>query len=182
MYNWRQAGLINNYPTPTGKVRYEESEVMKLVRQNARPISSAVLYARVSSRTQRNDVDRQLDRIRDWTKSKNIEIAYEFTEIASGLNSKRRVLNKILDLIKTGKISYLIVEHNDRLTRFGFEFIERYCNEFGCKILVAKDSGLREDIVKDLIDIIICFSSKLYGKRTSLNRAKRIVEEEIKQY
>jgi len=123
-----------------------------------------------------------LERIKDWAVSNRFEIAGEFTEVASGLNSKRKILNKILDIIAEGKISALIVEHNDRLTRFGFEFIERHCANFGCKIVVVNNSGLREDLVKDMIDIIVCFSSKLYGKRTSANRAKKFVESEMNQY
>src|SRR5574344_1187391 len=169
-----QKGLMKSYPTPTGKVRYEESEIMKLIKGSNK--NTAILYARVSSSKQKEDLTRQAIRIKEWAIKNGYEIVGEFSEIGSGLNSKRKSLHKVLDEIKTGKISNLIIEHNDRLTRFGFEFIEKFCNEFGCKIVIIENSGVRDDIVKDMIDIIICFSSKLYGKRSSVNKAKNIIE------
>lgn len=174
LYNWRQKGLIKNYPTPTGKVRYEESEILKLVRD--KEDKTAILYSRVSSSKQKDDLIRQADRIRNWAVENGFSIVSEYSEVGSGLNSKRKKINCALDDIRNGKASNLIVEHNDRLTRFGFEFIEKFCNEFGCKIVIIEDSGVKEDIVKDLIDIIVCFSSKLYGKRSSVNKVKNIVE------
>jgi len=174
LYRWRRKGLIKNYPTPTGKVRYEESEILKLIRN--KEDKNAILYSRVSSFKQKDDLERQSKRIKKWAIENGFNVIYEYSEIGSGLNSKRKKLHCVLDDIKNGRASHLIVERNDRLTRFGFEFIEKWCNEFGCKIVIIEDSNIREDIVKDLIDIIICFSSKLYGKRTSVNKAKNIVE------
>lgn len=174
LYNWRSKGLIKNYPTPTGQVRYEESEIIKLVKN--KDDKTSVVYSRVSSSKQKEDLSRQAERIKKWALDNGFNVISEFSEIGSGLNSKRKKLDQVLNLIKTGKVSNLIVEHNDRLTRFGFEFIEKFCTEFGCRIVIINDSGVRDDIVKDLIDIIICFSSKLYGKRSSVNKAKILVE------
>lgn len=179
LYRWRKLGLIKEYRTPTGKIRYDESEICKMSGLMEEKIA---LYARVSSNGQKFDAQRQMERLKTWCNNKNAVPSYEFIEIASGLNSKRRILNKILDMINDGKITKLVVEHKDRLTRFGFEFLERYCRERGCEIVVVDKSEVREDIVKDLIDIIICFSSKLYGKRTSKNKATKIVTEDIKTY
>lgn len=175
LYNWRVKGLIKNYPTPTGKVRYEESEILRLIK-GSKENKKAILYSRVSSFKQKEDLQRQAGRIKKWAIENDFDVAYECSEIGSGLNSKRKKLHHALDDIKNGKASYLIVEHNDRLARFGFEFIEKWCNEFGCKIIVINDSGIKEDIVKDLVDIIICFSLKLYGKRSTVNKVKTIVK------
>lgn len=174
LYNWRCKGLIKCYPTPTGKVRYEESEILRLIKN--KEDKTAILYSRVSSSKQKDDLIRQADRIKNWAIENGFSIVSEYSEIGSGLNSKRKKINCVLDDIKNGKASNLIVEHNDRLTRFGFEFIEKFCNEFGCKIVIIENSGVHDDIVKDMIDIIICFSSKLYGKRSSVNKAKNIIK------
>lgn len=179
LYRWRKMGLVKEYKTPTGKIRYDESEICKMSGMMEEKIA---LYARVSSNRQKFDAQRQMKRLKMWCDNENLVPSHEFIEIASGLNSKRKILNKILDMVNDGKITKLVVEHKDRLTRFGFEFLERYCNERGCEIIVVDKSEVREDIVKDLIDIIICFSSKLYGKRTSKNKALKFVTEDMKKY
>lgn len=180
MYRWRKLGIVTEYKTPTGKIRYDEQELLKLAKKINE--EKVIIYSRVSSSRQKEDAVRQLQRLKSWCSNNGLIPNHEFIEIASGLNSSRRIFNKVLDLVKTGQITKLVVEHKDRLTRFGFEFIERYCNDHGCQIVIIEPNEVREDLVKDLIDIIVCFSSKLYGKRTSRSKAKRIAEEEIKSY
>lgn len=179
LYRWRKLNFVKEYKTPTGKIRYDEAEICKM---SGIVSGKTILYSRVSSSRQRSDSEQQMERLKSWCKDHNIFPSYEFTEIASGLNSNRKILNKILDIINDGEISRLIVENKDRLTRFGFEFLERYCKDRGCEIVVINPSEVKEDLVKDMIDIIVCFSSKLYGKRTSRNKATKIVTEDIKSY
>lgn len=98
------------------------------------------------------------------------------TEIGSGLNGNRK---KLIQLLKNKKAQIILIEHRDRVTRFGFEFIEAALESAGRSIVVMEEkelSGDKKDLVRDMIEILTSFCARLYGKRSAEHRAKKAVK------
>ncbi|XZO02378.1 MAG: IS607 family transposase [Microcoleus sp.] len=160
---WSEDGLIKVIKTPAGQRRYEIAEYLKQksgTTELARP--STVLYARVSTSSQRDELKRQTEAL--TTSYPGCEV---ITEIGSGLNFRRRKLNTILERIIGGDIQCLVVAHKDRLARFGFDLIEWLCEKFDCKVVVLYQQKYspETELVQDMLSVIHCFSSRLYGLR-----------------
>lgn len=160
---WSEDGLIKTIKTEAGQRRYDIAEYLKqksgkteLARR------STVLYARVSTSSQRDDLKRQTEAL--TTSYPGCEV---ITEIGSGLNFRRRKLNAILERIISGDIQCLVVAHKDRLARFGFDLIEWLCEKFDCKLVVLYQQKYspQAELVQDMLSVVHCFSSRLYGLR-----------------
>ena len=137
------------------------------------PVSArerTVLYARVSSSDQKDDCIRQADRLRTlaagrgWT---NVEVV---TEIGSGLNGHRKHL---IRLLADPAVRRIVVEHRDRLARFGVEYIEAALKAQGREVVFAEEGEQKLDIVQDFIDVVTSMCARIYGQRAAKNRAKR---------
>ena len=160
---WSEDGLIKTIKTEAGQRRYDIVEYLKQksgTSELARP--STVLYARVSTSSQRDDLKRQTEAL--TTSYPGSEV---ITEIGSGLNFRRRKLNAILERIISGDIQCLVVAHKDRLARFGFDLIEWLCEKFDCKLVVLYQQKYspQAELVQDMLSVVHCFSSRLYGLR-----------------
>ena len=126
------------------------------------------LYARVSSHDQRADLDRQLARLSVYAAEHSLHVVESVSEVGSGLNGKRRAL---LRLLSDPRIETLVVEHRDRLARFGSDYIEAALSASGRKLIVVDPSEMKDDLVADMISILTSFCARLYGKRSARNRA-----------
>ena len=132
-----------------------------------------VVYARVSSSENRNNLETQAERVSQFCNAKGWIVNEVVKECASGLNDKRPKLEKIF---KERKATRIIVEHEDRLTRFGFNYIKVLYPE--CKIVVINEvQEDEEDLMKDFASLVTSFCARLYGRR----RSKRKTEELIKE-
>jgi len=135
-----------------------------------------ILYARVSSNSQRDDLEGQVKVLEDWARQNNI-VDYEVvTDIGSGLNEDRGGFEKLLRLAVERKISKIVIAYPDRLTRFGFKTIEELLRPFGVEIVVLshEDKDPREELVEDLVTITSHFAGKLYGMRS--HKYEKVVE------
>lgn len=133
----------------------------------------AVLYARVSSMDQKQDLDRQVARLIDFAVSGNLVVVDVVKEVGSGLNGHRRGL---IRLLRNPSFGTIVVEHRDRLTRFGFEYLEAALAAQGRSILVADPNEVKDDVVRDLHEVIVSMCARLYGKRAAKNKAKKALE------
>lgn len=131
------------------------------------------LYARVSSHDQKADLERQMGRLRDYASSQGLVVAEEVAEIASGLNGNRKGLSKLL---RDPSITTIIVEHRDRLSRFGVEFIEASLAASKREAIVLNESEFKDDLVRDFVDVVTSMCARIYGRRSAKNRAKRALE------
>ena len=113
-WRWWRDGKLNGYQTKTGTIVVTEDLEVSMS-------TGVALYARVSSREQKEDLDRQLNRLRDFAAAQGLTVSVEVSEIASGLNDNRARLNRLL---LDESIGIIVVEHKDRLTRFGFNYIQ----------------------------------------------------------
>jgi len=144
-----------------------------LVHELPSQTNNAVLYARVSSIDQKNDLERQLQRLRDYTSKEGLHVIDEITEIGSGLNGHRK---KLLKTLSNPSISIIVVEHRDRLARFGSEYILSALSASGRSICIINETECKDDLVQDMIDVLTSFYARLYGRRSAKNRAKKAME------
>jgi putative resolvase len=173
-FRWWKAGKLDAYQLDTGTV---------IVREPAQPQEAAqvALYARVSSADQKEDVERQMQRLKDYAASHGYQVSRTVSELASGLNDNRPKPMKLLTDLSSGVI---VVEHRDRLTRFGFNYIEQLMQTQGRRIEVIFPSDTDNDLVDDFIAVITSMASRIYGRRTSKRRAEKIkqcVEQAMKE-
>jgi putative resolvase len=148
---WDKEGKIKTIRTPGNTRLYDISSLTSG--------SCKVIYARVSSRGQKDDLEAQIAYLRN--RCPNHEL---IQDIGSGFNFKRKGLNTLLERILSGDVSEIVVTHKDRLCRFGFELIESIARKFNCKIVVLDDSQLspQSEMVKDLLSIVHVFSCRMY--------------------
>jgi len=168
-------GYIKPVLTPGGKWRFREEDVERLIGGVVKQ-RRVILYARVSSNSQRDDLEGQVKVLEDWARQNNI-VDYEVvTDIGSGLNEDRGGFEKLLRLAVERKISKIVIAYPDRLTRFGFKTIEELLRPFGVEIVVLshEDKDPREELVEDLITITSHFAGKLYGMRS--HKYEKVVE------
>lgn len=134
--------------------------------------NGVILYARTSISKNKTLLENQVKRLEQYAIAKGYKIKQIVKEYGSGLNDERKLLSKIL---KDDNYDKIIVENKDRLTRFGFNWIQLLT---GNRIEVINESKEKdEDITKDLISIIHCFSARIYGLRRSQN-----LKNNIKKY
>lgn len=136
--------------------------------------SSVVLYARVSSSDQKQDLDRQLSRLVEYATSNGFQVKGVIKEVGSGLNGKR---TKLLSILRDPDIKTIVVEHKDRLVRFGFEYMEALLNSSGRRIIVVDETEMKDDLIQDMIDVLTSFCARLYGRRSAKNKAKKALKE-----
>ena len=143
---------------------------------------SDVIYARVSSSNQfkRGDLDRQINNIVNFAIHMNPQNLLTITDIGSGLNDNRKGLNKLLELIEEDKVKRIFINYKDRLTRFGFNYIEKICKFHNVEIIIVSeeinDKSISEELAEDIISLIHSFSGKLYGMR---NKIKEKLDKEL---
>ncbi len=169
-FRWFQEG---NMPCrveqmPSGTIIVHDESETKKVDQNV------IVYTRVSSYERKGCLDGQVKRCCDFAETLGLSVDKVHKEIASGMNDKRKKLASLL----AAKPSHVIIEHKDRLTRFGFNYIELLLSQQGCEIIVVnRDEDDEVDLMKDLISIITSFCCRLYGLRRGQNKAKQIKDE-----
>jgi len=162
---WRMFhnGHLSGKQMPTGTILIDEQTVSQ---------DRYAIYARVSSFDQKADLERQVSRLSEYAAINALLVSEVVKDIGSGLNGHRRNLIRILS--KTS--CHILVEHRDRLCRFGFEYLEGALLGSGRKIVVVDANEIQNDIVRDLHEIIVSLCARLYGKRAAANKAKKAME------
>ncbi len=134
----------------------------------------AVIYARVSSAENRPNLDSQAKRLAQYATARGWQVVGVVKETGSGVNDHRKKLEKLLQ--KSNGWDILVVEHKDRLTRFGFHYIYTLLSQMGKRVEVinmADDD--KEDLVQDLMAVIYSFSARMYGLRRSKRRTEKLL-------
>ncbi|MEM1898112.1 MAG: IS607 family transposase, partial [Sulfolobales archaeon] len=145
-----------------------ESEVRRILSGVERKEIRAAIYARVSSRKQETDLERQIERLRSYCSARGYRVVDVVTDVASGLNEKRSGLQKLLDMAVKHEIDVVVVEFRDRLTRFGFEYLARFFESHGVRVEVVEESekGYMDELVEDFVALVTSFAARIYGKRS----------------
>jgi len=163
-FRWWKAGKLDAYQMDTGTIIVREPAT------SAEQLQVA-LYARVSSADQKEDLERQMQRLKDYAASKGYQVTKMVSEQASGLNDRRP---KLMKLLTDASVGIVVIEHRDRLTRFGFNYIEQLMQMQGRRLEVIFPSDTDNDLVDDFIAVITSMASRIYGRRTSKRRAEKI--------
>lgn len=164
-WRWYKAGALDAYQTPTGMVVVRDPQAEK-------PVTGRIaLYARVSSADQKSDLERQVQRLRDYAAANGYQVAKEVTETASGLNDSRP---KFLKLLADPSIGTIIVEHRDRGTRFGWNYLTTLMEVQGRRIEAVFPNETRDDLVSDFVSLITSMAARMYGRRGSRRKAERL--------
>lgn len=180
--NWDKEGKLKpTYVTENGYRYYSEDLLNKFRNiKNVNKIKKKnILYARVSTKNQKDDLNRQIDNLKQYAYSKG----YSFeivTDIGSGINYKKEGLLKMINLVECGEVDRIIVLYKDRLIRFGYDLIEYICKFNDTKIEIVDNSTIskEQELTEDLIQIITVFANRLYGARSkkTINLIKSVKE------
>lgn len=166
---WFHAGVL-----PVKSIQLSTGTILVTVEPDKpKQTNNIAIYARVSSSDQKDDLERQLGRLIKYASDNGLTIVKSITEVGSGLNGKRR---KLLKLLKDKEIDGILVEHKDRLARFGVEYFEALLDASGRRLIVANDEEMKDDLVQDMIDLLTSMCARLYGRRSAKNRAKRAMK------
>lgn len=185
LQKWDNEGVLNAVRTPNNRRKIPQSEIDRLLNKNSSSNSSlnkAAIYARVSSHDQKKkgDLDRQVGAILTKIDTNKFKLIETITDVGSGLNDKRIGLLKLMKLAEDKKINTIYITYKDRLTRFGFNYLELYFKSHNVNIVVlndnVEDKSPQEELMDDLMSIIASFSVKLYGLRSGKSK---LVENKI---
>lgn len=178
---WIDQGKIKAVKTEGGIYRIPYSEVERILKNKITNEVRAVIYARVSSSDQKSDLDRQIEYLTNYCLAKGYKVVDTLSDISSGLNTKRKNLLKLFQLVKEGKVDVVVITYKDRLTRFGFEYLEYFFQQFGVRVEVVlgeEPKDAYQELVEDLLSIVTSFAGKLYGIRS---HKKTLLREGVKK-
>lgn len=173
---WKDKGKIKYKKLSEKKILYDIDSIFK--KSNEQNNRKNVIYARVSTTSQKSNLDRQIELIKSYMLSNGIKVDEIYSEIASGLNEDRQELNRLIQDIKENKISNIYVSFKDRLTRFGFNYFKNIFAMYNTNIIILDEQeetnkDFQQELVEDLISIVHHYSTKLYS-----NRRKKMKEIE----
>jgi len=161
-----------------GRWYIPESEYWRLTKGFYAGLKRIVIYARVSGNTQKDDLERQIASLEDYVKKNFPQAEYIIVrDIASGLKEDRRGLRKLIEMARKRQIDAVVVAYKDRLTRFGFKYLEELFEAYGVKVIVAfheEPKDYYQELVEDLIAIVTSSAGRIYGKRS--HKYRKVVE------
>lgn len=172
VWNWISEGKLTVEKTKTGRNLIIEDE--------DKQINDAVaIYARVSSSENKDNLMRQKERLENYCAAKGYKVLRVVEEVGSGLNDNRK---KLESLLLDESIKKIVVEHADRFSRFGMNYIEKLLKLQGREVeIINEQSNDRDDLMQDFISIITSFCARLYGQRRNRRRTEKIIEELSKE-
>ncbi|GHJ47359.1 IS607 family transposase ISSto12 [Catellatospora sp. TT07R-123] len=163
---WEAEGRIAARRTSTGQRYFDESDVLAVLAPGfARDDRKVIVYCRVSSAGQREDLASQRAAMEMFCLARGLAVDEWVSEIGGGMDLLRPKLIDIMSRVKAGQVSTLVVAHEDRLARFGFDYLAHEAEAAGCEVLVANQESLspQEEMVADLLAIVHTFSYRLDG-------------------
>lgn len=169
---WRlwKKGQLNAYQLPTGTIIVRESEQLEGVQGEV-----ACIYTRVSSSENKDNLKRQAERLVQYATARGYQIYKVVEEVGSGLNDNRR---KLLSVLEDNNFTVLVVEHKDRLTRFGANYIELFLKQTGRRLEIVNGSANdKDDLMSDFAAVITSFCSRLYGLRRAKRKTEKLIAE-----
>jgi len=165
---WIREGKIKAVEV-NGRWKIPYSEIERLLSGGER-VKQVAVYARVSSNTQKDDLERQLVALREWVRKTFGEVSViEIKDIGSGLKEDREGLKKLIELTKRRQIDTVVVAYKDRLTRFGFEYLVELFKAYGVNVIVAfqeEPKDYTQELLEDFVEIVKSFASRIYGHRS----------------
>jgi predicted site-specific integrase-resolvase len=163
-----KAGKIpNSHRIPSGSILVDDE--LSIQEQKI------VVYTRVSSSENKKNLEKQAERLVSYCNAKGWKVEKVVKEIGSGLNDNRKQLEKLL---MDKSVTKIVVEHSDRFSRFGMNYIQKLMEGQGRKIeIVNKQSNDKDDLMQDFVSIITIFTARLYGQRRTKRKTEQLIKE-----
>ena len=180
LQRWDREDILKANRTPTDRRYYTYDQYLQFKGiQTENDIRDIVIYARVSTRNQRDDLQNQVGFLRQFCNAKGMIVNQCIEDFGSGLNYNRKKWNKLLDEVMENKIKTIVISNKDRFIRFGYGWFEKFCEKFNTKIMIVNNETLspNEELVQDIISILHVLSCRLYGLRKYKNQIRE--DEEI---
>lgn len=175
---WEAEGRLTARRTSTGQRYFDDSDVRRVLQpgfdDSAR---KTVIYCRVSSPGQKNDLASQMAAMEAFCLARGLAVDERISEVGGGMNLRRRKLLALMDAVERGEVAEIVVAHKDRLARFGFDYLDHVAVKNGATITVANQESLspEREMVEDLLTIMRTFSCRLYG----LRRYEKAIKDEL---
>ena len=183
LQRWDREGILKANRTPTDRRYYTYDQYLQFkginIEHDKRKV---VIYARVSTKNQRDDLQDQTAFLRQFCNARGMIVDQCIEDYGSGLDYNRKKWNGLLDEVMEQKVKTIVITHKDRFIRFGYDWFERFCMRFHTTILVVNNEELspQEELVQDIISILHVFSRRLYGLRKykkQIEKDEEIAEE-----
>ena len=180
LQRWDRDGILKANRTPTDSRYYTYDQYLQFKGINTvEDNREIVIYARVSTRNQKDDLKNQVEFLKTFCNSKGMIVSQCIEDFGSGLNYNRKKWNQLLNEVMENKIKTIVISNKDRFIRFGYDWFEKFCEKFHTSIIVVNNETLspNEELVQDIISILHVFSCRLYGLRKYKKQIKE--DEEI---
>lgn len=169
--------LVPSVITKGGTRYYSEEQLFEYLSEDNLPQQlPIILYARVSTRSQKDDLEKQVENLKAYAISKGYSFEI-ITDIGSGINYNKKGLKDLIQKINNKEISKIVILYKDRLIEFGFELIEYLCELNNIEIEIIDNTTISKEaeLTNDLIQIITIFANKLYGARSK--KTLKLIQE-----
>ncbi len=167
-WRWYKAGKLPGKQMDTGTILVLEEDT-------SQPPEKVAVYARVSSAENRPNLDSQAERLVAYCTAKGYQVSKVVKEVGSGVNDAR---SKLLALLEDPTVTLMVVEHKDRLSRFGVRYIETLLRVQHRRLEIVKEEDIeKEDLLADLTAILDSFCARMYGLRRAKRCSSKMVQE-----
>ena len=178
LQRWDREEILKAHRTPTDRRYYTYDQYLQFKGiQTENDVRDVVIYARVSTGNQKDDLHNQVEFLKQFCNAKGVIVNQCIEEFGSGLNDNRKKWNRLLEEVMENKIKTIVISNKDRFVRFGYDWFESFCEKFNTEIIVVKNETLspNEELVQDILSILHVFGCRLYGLR---KYKKQIREDE----
>lgn len=167
LQRWDREEVLKAFRTPTDRRYYTHKQYLEFKGIDNNNERKIVIYTRVSTNNQKDDLKNQVKFLQDYVNAKGIITDEIIQDIGSGLNYNRKYWNKLLVECMENKIKTIVITHKDRFIRFGYSWFEKFLQRFNVEIIVVNNEFLspQEELVQDIISILHVFSCRIYGLR-----------------
>lgn len=166
---WKRERRITVKRTATGQRYFTEADVRAALRMPGTDPADreVVVYCRVSSPEQKRDLESEVAAMEQFWLGRGVAVSRWVREVGGGMNLARPELTALMDDVQDGRVSMLLIAHQDRLARFGFGYLEHVAARAGCEIVVANQQSLSpgRELTEDLLAVVDTFSCRLSGLR-----------------
>ncbi|MCK6623688.1 MAG: IS607 family transposase [Anaerolineae bacterium] len=179
LQRWDRVGILKAHRTPTNRRYYTHDQYLQVTGQKVVE-RQIVVYYRVSSTAQKADLASQKAALEQFCIAAGKPVGLWLQDVGSGLNYQRKNFVILMEMVERGEVSEIVIAHQDRLVRFGYEWFEKFCQDHGTSVTVINAEGLspEAEMTQDLLSIIHCFSSRVDG----LRRYKKKITELIQSH
>lgn len=167
LQRWDNENTLKAYRNPKGRRYYTHEQYLSFTKISSIDDKKTVIYTRVSTNNQKDDLDNQVEFLKNHANLKGLIVNEIITDIGSGLNYNRKKWNDLINDCINQKVQTIIISNKDRFIRFGYDWFERFLLNYGVNIIIVNNDKLssNEELIQDLISIIHVFSCKISGLR-----------------